>query len=486
VQNKTPPPGATAGEGVELQIKHPCPAISNSTSSSLQFPTGLVGEIAEFIFSASPRPVREIALVAATGLLAGITGRAFNISGTGLNQYILLIAKTGRGKEAIAGGISKLMKAVKARVPAAMEFEGPTEIASPQAITKWLARSPCIFSIVGEFGIKLEEMSAAKAPPNISGLKRTLLDLYHKSGNNAVLGAMAYARREDNTPVINSPSFTLIGETTPETLFENINGSIVASGLLSRFSTVEYDGPRVPLFKAHNEAVPSDGLITALAALCAQCVSVGSTGLVVNVSIDPIADAIFDRFNEFCDAQINSSDEGVVSRELWNRAHLKALKLAALHAVGCNYLSPRVEVAQAQAACDEIHAQTTRLLAHFARGDMGAVEDNESLRRRAVIKAVLHYATTKFEQLPKFGAREDMHRKRVITLSYLNRCLCDTAPFRKAYGGATKALATTVKNMFEADELQEINHQQKREEFHTTARAFVITNALAFLAPDEY
>lgn len=486
MQNKTPPPGATAGEGVEFQIKHSDPSISNSTSSHLQFPPGLVGEIAQFIYDASPRPVREISMVGAIGLLAGICGRAFNISGTGLNQYIISVAKTGRGKEAIASCTSKLMKEVKQRVPGAMEFEGPTEIASPQALIKWLARSPCIYSIVGEFGLKLKEMSAAKAPCHVTGIKRLLLDLYHKSGNSSVLGAMAYAKREDNTPVINSPSFTLIGETTPETLFENIDESIIVNGLLSRFSVIEYDGPRVPLSKSHASAVPPDALIVRLAALCAQCASVVSTGKVQNVAVDPDADAIFDRFNEFCDGQINRTDGSMAPRELWNRAHLKALKLAALHAVGCNHLFPRINATQAQSACDDTHEQTKTLIAHFCRSEMGAIEDNENLRRRAVIKAVIAYMDSPFTQLQKYGAREDLHGRKIITQTYLQRCLGDTAAFRKAPGGATRALAATIKNMLEAGELQEIGTREMQEQFATRMRAFCITNPNAFLAPDEY
>lgn len=486
MEKQITPPGATAGEVIGLQIKHPDSVISNPISSPMQFQSGLVGEMAEFIFRASPRPVREIAMVAAIGLLAGITGRAFNVSGTGLNQYLLLIAKTGRGKEAIAGGISKLMKAVKARVPAAMEFEGPTEIASPQALIKWLSRSPCIYSLVGEFGFKLQEMCSPKASPNMVALKRTITDLYHKSGNDAIFGALAYSKRDENTPVINSPAFTLICESTPENVFQNLNEGIVASGLLSRFDVHEYDGPRVPLNKFHNDAVPSDALVSKLAELCAQSASVGSTGKVQNVAIDPLADTIFDRFNEYCDAQINSVVEGVVSRELWNRAHIKALKLAAEYAVGCNFISPCINGAQAQSACDEIHSRTKTLIEHFSRGDMGAVEDNESLRRRAVIDAVMNYIKTPYQQLQKYGALESMHRVKVISLTYLNRRLCDTAPFRKAPGGATKGLKTTIHNMLEAGELAEINIDQKRKEFGTNARAFAITNPDTFLAPDEY
>ncbi|MCK5611127.1 hypothetical protein KAR91_55150, partial [Candidatus Pacearchaeota archaeon] len=106
----------------ELQIKNrvpvseskPLPELSNSIpdlpnpqKDTYSAPPGLISELAAFIYAAAPRPVPEIALAGAIGLMSGICGRSYNISGTGLNQYTFLLAKTGRGKEAMNKGISK-------------------------------------------------------------------------------------------------------------------------------------------------------------------------------------------------------------------------------------------------------------------------------------------------------------------------------------------------------------------------------------------
>jgi hypothetical protein len=92
---------------------------------STVIPPGLVGAVAEFIFEAAPRPVREIALVGAIGFVAGIVGRAFNVSGTGLNLYTLCLAPTGTGKEAINAGISKLVTAVRPTTPTIARLHRP-------------------------------------------------------------------------------------------------------------------------------------------------------------------------------------------------------------------------------------------------------------------------------------------------------------------------------------------------------------------------
>ena len=126
---------------------------------SVEFPPGLLGEIADYIYRASPRPVKEISLAAAIGLMAGIAGRSYNYSGAGLNQYILLLAPTGRGKEAISGGVSKIMSRLTemdptgsnnvAVVPGAKEFIGPSELPSGPGLHKVFKTQKSFVSIVG-------------------------------------------------------------------------------------------------------------------------------------------------------------------------------------------------------------------------------------------------------------------------------------------------------------------------------------------------
>lgn len=172
--------------------------------SPYSFPPGLVGDLARFIHDAAPRPVPEIALAGAIGLMAGVCGRAFNVSGTGLNQYVLLIAETGTGKEAINSGISALMKACRTSCPVALSFVGPAHIRSDAALLKQLAKSPAFVSVLGEFGLTLQQMANPRAPSHLASVKQILLDIYNKSGAHDVLNPMVYSDQEKNTPPIDS------------------------------------------------------------------------------------------------------------------------------------------------------------------------------------------------------------------------------------------------------------------------------------------
>lgn len=90
-----------------------CPATAQEDWTA---PPGIVGNVAHYLYAQSPYPNWTIALAGAVGFLSGIVGRSYNVSGAGLNQYVITLANTGVGKEAIADGISKLMLAMQARV----------------------------------------------------------------------------------------------------------------------------------------------------------------------------------------------------------------------------------------------------------------------------------------------------------------------------------------------------------------------------------
>jgi hypothetical protein len=296
----------------------------------------LLGEIAQFIHQAAPRPVPEIALAAAIGLMAGITGRAYNVSGTGLNQYVLMLAATGSGKEAMALGIDRLMNNIRMQVPTSTGFIGPSEIASGQALIKHLSKtSQCFVSILGEFGLRLEAMSSPNANSAEKTLKRMLLDLYNKSGHGQWARSQIFADADKNLSSIDSPAFSILGESTPERFYGALYEDIISEVLLPRFMLVEYNGIRPPLSEHHLEAKPSIMLTEKFASLVANCESIMYQKRVINIKSTDEADKLFKSFDKYADQQINGTSKEVI-RQLWNSAHIKSLKIAGLITVGVN------------------------------------------------------------------------------------------------------------------------------------------------------
>lgn len=444
------------------------------------FPPGLIGEVAQFLLDAAPRRVPDIALAGAIALLSGITGRAYNVNGQGLNQYILMLAATGAGKDLIASGVSKLMAEVVKSTPAADDFKGPGELVSSAGIIKWLDKKPAVFSILGEFGVKLKEMADPRANAHLAGLERILLQLYSKSGQGNVLDPMAYSDTQKNTSAIKSPSLTILGESVPERFYEMLDDTMIASGLLPRFMVFEYKGPRHYLNEDTAHAKPSFRLVQQIADLCAQSLTLAHNGNVFNVPQDKAATESFREFERWTTDQINQAKSEVM-RQLWNRAHLKAIKLAAVCAVGINMHNPVITINECMWATQMIVDQTNRLIAKFETGQIGFANNDEGKQLAAVVKCISEYLNEPHGRYAKYQPNADMHRSAVIPESYISRRLIAVAVFRNDRMGSTNAIKRSLKMLMEADELREVPKAQMQQSFGSGPRAYVVANASRFL-----
>jgi hypothetical protein len=474
--------GSLAGAGEDYAQD-----IVSVNAEDVIFPPGLVGEVARFIYEAAPRPVREIALVGAIGFVAGIVGRAYNVSATGLNIYALCLAPTGTGKEAINAGVMKLVSAVRgdgsAGAPTVQDFIGPGDTRSDAALIKWLAKHPCVFSIQGEWGMRLKQMAAPNANSNEIGVKRVLMDLYNKSGHGNILNPLAYSDKDKNTASINAPAYTLIGESTPERFYEALDEAMIADGLLPRFLTIEYKGKRPPSSTTYINAHPSFALIDMCRQLVVHVQQVMATNGVINVELDAQAEQLMKDFDRYCDSQINSDQAREVTRHMWNRAHVKALKIAALVAVGVQPYNPTIDRDAAQWACDLVVRDTLNIVDRFERGEIGtgAIQANERKQIDDMVRVISVWMKGDGTEAAKYGMPGNMHAAGVILGSAITKRLFAMASFRNDRMGASNAVKRTLQHLLDGDELRELPKSQMASMFGTTARGFMISRPSTFV-----
>lgn len=456
----------------------PPPVTLPTENDSIECPPGLLGEIAQFIYAQAPRPVIEIAMVGAIGLMSGIIGKAYNVSATGINQYTLLLAPTGTGKEAISSGINKLMTEVKKNVPSCMEFIGPSGISSEQALIKYLASvSPCFVSILGEFGIYMSQLSAANASPHMMGLRRTLLDLYNKSGEGNAVQPTIYSDKEKNVPTALAPAFSLVAESTPETFYQSINEDMVTAGLIPRFTIIEYKGDRVPLNEGASLVRPSFDLIQKVATLCANALQLVHRKAVLNVKLDDDAKAIMRAFNLYCDQNIVGSTE--LRRQLWNRGHMKALKMAALVAVGINPFDPVIDRQSSNWAIQLVMRDIRNISKRFEAGEVG-VDNDETRQLTKLTDITKDYIFKPYSELSSYNVPQAMHSERVIPYSYLHKRLASQSCYKKDRQGATNAIKRTLQTMIARGDIREIERSAMLKQFSTSAIGYAIVNPKTF------
>lgn len=441
--------------------------VAKSSQAIYSKPPGLLGELAEYIFHTMNRPVQEYAVAAALGLMAGICGQAYNVSGAGLNVYIIVIGGTGTGKEGIAQGIDKIIAEMseqstteRAYIPAIKQFLGPSFIASGQALIKNMAKQPSNVTIIGEFGHTLQRLVNATSSSDIS-LKATFLDLYNKSGFGRTVSSHVYSDKEKNTEAIDAPAFTLLCESTPETFFDVIDERVVRDGLLPRFSVVEYTGPRVANNPHASGQKLSMEVRRQLGSLTLNCLSLmtkieakqtESGGLnkpkmVVNVQLCSEAKIIADKFDAFCDAQINDARQDAI-KHIWNRAHIKILKYAALVAVGINHHMPIISVNDIEWAKALVVYEVEMLMKRAERGDFAEknpYKPDEIKQIKDVAEAIFKYINTSYAQLKTgYHVRADLKDNWIIPQSFIQNVVMKRSTFKKDARDAKRVLAAAL------------------------------------------
>ena len=435
----------------------------------LEVPPGLIGEIALYFYQTSVRPVPEISLTAAIALVAGVCGRSYNISSTGLNQYLIILAKTGSGKEGAAAAIDNLISAVRPQIPMIDSFVGPSAFASGQALIRILDERPCFISVLGEFGITLQQMCSSEANAAQLMLKKVLLDLYMKSGFTKVLRESAYSDKEKTTKVVQAPNVTILAESTPETFFEGLDASHISEGLIPRFSIVEYLGGRPPR-NPYAGCPPEQGLVQRFADLAVRGLSTGQNGTCQPITIDADAQSLLDAFDKEADSKINGAINDV-EMQLWNRAHLKALKLSGLLAVGCSIDQPIVSAPLADWSLKFVRRDVETVSTRYRKGDVGKGASKMENDLRRVIQT---YFEAGYEKAKTYGVEEAMYRDRVIPYVYLSRRTANLSAFRNDKRGAVRALKETLESMCDGGQLFELVPAEIRKRYSSSAKAFGI------------
>jgi hypothetical protein len=433
------------------------------------FPSGLVGEVAQYIFESAIRPVREMALAAAIGMVAGICSRSYSISGTGLNQYLVLLAGTGTGKEGMASGIDALYAAVAKDSPAIYEYSGPASFSSGQALMKHVADQPCFLTILAEFGLMMQTMGGAQAAPHMIMYRQALLNLYTKSGPNAVVNPSVYAKKEDSSEIVKSPNVSLLGESTPEAFYQGLSEDLIAEGLIPRFTVIEYVGKRVPKNENAFQS-PNQKLVKRLADLTTVALHTANNQSCCRVLTTSESEALLDDFDTYADKQINGGINNEVKKQLWNRAHLKALRLAALIAVGENLHAPVISVETATWAIAFIRRDINNITKRFEDGSVGKGKEKHESDMRLAVEAYFEVDDATLKNSYKVSTK--LIGQPLIPYSYLRRRLRNLASFKTDPKGAIWAIQEGIKDLVTADILVELPKKQVLDKFGLTSPVY--------------
>jgi hypothetical protein len=441
--------------------------------STLPPPPGLVGRIAEYIYQQAPRPVAEVAIVGALGLMAGIVGRNWHIPGSGLNLYVVLVARSAIGKEAMHSGIMKLVRAASAHCPEAGNYVDSNDYVSGPALFKECAQNPCFVNVAGEIGHKFRAMSQDR-DASMRSLQKVMLALYDKSGPDGIAGGISYSNQENNVDAMHSVAFSLIGETTPGIFYESVTDAMMQNGFMSRFCVIEYRGDRPSRNRALLNRPPQD-LVDRIVPIVRHAGMAAAANVYQEVAFSGPAEALLDRFNDECDAAIIAAGDDESRRQLWNRAHLKALRVSALLAVGDNYIHPLVTEEQASWAIELMHRGNAAFERRILEGDVG--EGSDGGREQKVLELCREFLTLSADKMPHWlKGGEQMQQIGIVPRRYLQQRTQRLAAFEKFKLGHTAALNMAIKTATTNGTLMELRKDTLVEQFGFHGQAYRLLN----------
>ena len=438
-------------------------------SGALPLPPGFVGYLTGYILQHAIRPVREVAVVAALGIMAGLAGREWTtFTNSGLNLYIVLVARSAVGKEAMHTGIATIMRAVEVHHPAARQSFDFSEYASGPALIKGINLHPCLLNIMGEIGHKFLAMSKGKESA-LNSLRKTLTDLYSKSGSSGIVGGLSYSSQDNNVQSAEAVAYSLVGETTPGTFYQSITDEMMSDGFMSRFLVIQYEGDRPPENPAPQSVPPSE-MIKWLAGIAQQASTLRTRQLFCAVPPCPDAKRAFDVFNAECDREIVAAGDDERLRQLWSRAHLKVLRVATLLAVGDQPFDPKVTLEQVQWAVALVRHGNAAFLKRISTGEVG--EGTDGGREQKVLDICREFLlpTGKIPTWLKNG--QGMKEAGIVPRKYLQQRTQRLAAFDNHKHGHTAALDMTIRTAITNGNLMEVKGDRLVEMFSFHGKAY--------------
>jgi len=445
--NFTPPPPPKKIEHLETEFK---------------FPDGLVGEISQYILDTSAKPIPQVALSGGLGLVCGIAGRTYNISDTGLNLYLLCVAKTAVGKEGAKQGMRRLIREVSKKLPAAAQFVGPSRFASGQALVKSLEGRPCMVSPMGEFGGTLKSICSPRATSSETMWRDLFLELFNQSGPSDVLGEMVYSDTGKNTKAIVSPAFSIVADATATSIFENLSETTVEIGLVPRFTLIEVPDFR-PYTNPNRGLPPSVELVGRVEELALRCLSMGANSSRQPITMTPGAEEMLTLFDREIDDRINAQQDDIF-RMLWSRSFIKAVRMAGALAVGMDVNNPQVTEVEATWALDLARRDVQSMSRRFGDG-VGGGDSEQVARLRTIIINTL--------KAPKSPRK--MKEKNVVSHGDISPRAYAIACFKDDRMGAGYGLKKAIIALKNNGEIVELSQQQTADEFNFTGTCYFIT-----------
>jgi len=256
---------ALAAHGVTPRTAGATDETCSPDAAAHPLPPGLAGRIAEYILSVSISPLPEAALAASLNILSTMSRNRYVVGGAvRLNLMLMLVARTGSGKDAAFSQTARILAALG-------EIEHlAAGVTSGPALRKRVA------TLSGHYlSLHIDEASQWLAACKNGGqhelsTRFTAMELYTKSGS-VLPGRVALSPSgkvdDRSTGAISRPFLSTLLATTPGRLMESLQSADFADGLLNRMIVLRTEQMPDLSMDVNPEAPIPQGILDDLRAL---------------------------------------------------------------------------------------------------------------------------------------------------------------------------------------------------------------------------
>lgn len=298
--------------------------------------SGLIREIASYILSSSIRPLPALAVASATAFVSALIGRRYESpTGLGSNIYFVGLAESGSGKE----WARKCIKNI-AYESGCQQLMGGETIASGAGLRSSLEEYPTRLFLLDEFGITLQGLTSKNAGSYQRDIIATLMKLYSSYGS--VYYGTEYSDKKMRARVdIQSPCCVVYGTSTHQEFYNALSGGDGASGNIARMLIVNEPHGRANRQEGTGQKIPRS-IIERVKELATYKSHEGNLSPYMPVVVPYKSDEIKNAFGALDDSMSEKMTDSE-SNSVYSRVAENAIKLALVHAVSRDHISPVID-----------------------------------------------------------------------------------------------------------------------------------------------
>lgn len=473
--------------------------------------SGWLYDLTKWSYQTRIKPILEVSVVASLAIASGIVGKMWQLpTGTGLNNYLILSARSGIGKEGLhttkndlvwefgemypqdvnllkrhivdddfVSG-QALVKRCLAEAGSVSANKRVSMMSTATSLSQPAKRYVSFCNFQSEFGKNLAQMGECRVGSPADTLKGQYLKLYTGSGKTAMLSAMAYSNADESISEATAPAFSVVGETTIAGYADALSPQMAQDGFLSRFITVTYKGRAVLQNKMRLEQRIPTHVLSAIKDLCV-CESGAAEGIkkrFITVDFAETACEYCDLLEQLSVEMLDLAGDKEHFRQAWVRCQLKIMKLAAVCAVCQNPNSPKVTLQHMAWATRLVFLDIETMYEMINNGDTNLTGNSETTQVETMLEVFKGFVISQdpFGLSTRSNCNVEtikaMQAKAVVPIKYINTMLSSNKSFLNTKIGFNRSVDYALQRLITEGAIEPVAKQTVATMFKTSGMCY--------------